>query len=429
MGPTTYHDLAGKPHLCDPMLYFMDTLTGSLLSSLFAWAISACTPSSVAKDDHTIVIEKGGTYSGTYRSSDSSVPCIRIATTEPVVLENCILAGAGDLIRANTNGADLIVRGCSGYGLPPSVDDQTRGRFLDIAQPKRLTLEHNYLEQTTGIVVYRWSGNGSPQQTLTVRYNLAHNINGRFRNGNGSTRSSFLLLNTVQHLAGIEVSFNEVQNLPDQSAVEDNINFYNSSGTAESPARVHDNYVQGAYPYPATAEHFTGTGMTTDGDGTTAATTTAHVEAYNNQFVGTCNAAMNIAAGHDIYYHDNRMVASGLLPDGTKLRATYAATAVFNYYKQPSSVFFNNRTANNTIGYVRWGAASPYPNRQDLSPDCATCIGTKHLPNPVTIKVEQNEQKLWQQKLKKLHLYVGVGSKPAGGPTKAKPALKERSRS
>ncbi|OUJ76081.1 hypothetical protein [Hymenobacter crusticola] len=400
----------------------MDTLTGGLLSGLVAWTLSACT-SSVAKDDHTIVIDKGGTYSGTYRSSDSSVPCIRIITTEPVILENCILAGAGDLIQAHTDGADLTVRNCRGYGLLPSVDEQARGRFIDIAKAKHLTVEHNYLAQTTGIVVYRWSGDGSPRQTLTVRYNEVRNIDGRFRDNSGSTHSSFLLLNTVQNLAGIEVSFNEVQNLPDESGVEDNINFYNSSGTAESPAKVHDNYVQGAYPYPATAEHFTGTGMTTDGDATTAATTTAYVEAYNNQFVSTCNAAMNIAAGHDIYYHDNRMITSGLLPTGIKLKATYAATAVFNYYKQPSSVFFNNRTSNNTIGYVRWGSASPYSDRHDLSTgNCTTCTNTAHLPNPITLQSEKQEFTLWKQKLRRQHLYVGPRSVGPAKHSKIAPA-------
>jgi len=402
----------------------MDTLTGRLFASLLVCALSACT-SSVAQDDHTIVITKGGTYSGTYRSSDSSVPCIRVETAEPVLLENCILAGAGNLIQAHTTGTDLTVRNCKGYGLIPSADEQARGRFIDITKAKRLTVEHNFLAQTTGIVVYRWTGDGSPQQTLTVRYNQARNIDGRFRDNSGSTRSSFLLLNTVQNLAGIEVSFNEVQNIPDESGVEDNINFYNSSGTAESPAKVHDNYVQGAYPYPATAEHFTGTGMTTDGDATEATATTAYVEAYNNQFVSTCNAAMNIAAGHDIYYHDNRMVTSGLLPSGTKLKATYAATAVFNYYKQPSSVFFHNRIANNTIGYVRWGSTVPYPNRHDLSTDnCATCTGTIHLPNPITLKAEQQELALWRKKLRVAQMYVGPKPFHSPAPPKKKLSVK-----
>ncbi|WP_375437769.1 hypothetical protein [uncultured Hymenobacter sp.] len=365
--------------------------------------------STQAGADASFVIRKGGTYTGVYRSLDSNVPCIRVETTEPVILENCELTGAGDLIRAS-GGADLVVRNSRGYGLPPTLDDKPRGRFLEAYKARRLVIEHNYLQQTSGIVVDRWSDDAQTQPTLIVRYNQGLNCDGRWRNNQGSTRSSFLQLNTVQHVPGIEISYNQFINQPNQSAVEDNINFYDSSGTPESPAQVHDNYVQGAYPLPATAKEFHGTGLTTDGNANgTAGTTAAYIEAHHNQFVSTCNAAMNIAAGHDIYFHDNRLVTSGLLPDGSRLNATYAATAVFNYYKLPADAFGQNRVEQNTIGYVKWGTNQPLPNRHDLSTGfCAPCIGTKHLPNPVSLQTERNEWVLWQQKLRRQRLYVGV---------------------
>ncbi|MBC6612328.1 T9SS type A sorting domain-containing protein [Hymenobacter sp. BT507] len=330
-----------------------------------------------------------------------------VSTSEPVTLIDCTLVGAGDLIKTG-GGVDLTVRNCRGYGLTPTVDNRTRGRFLDAYQAKQLIIEHNYMEHTAGMVVNRWSGNGSAQQTLTVRYNQGLNCDGRYRNGGKETRS-FVQLNTVQQLAGIEISYNEFRNEPNESAVEDNINFYNSSGTAQSPVKVHDNYVQGAYPYPATEPSFHGTGLTTDGDGSTPTTTAAYIEAYQNQFVSTCNAAMNIAAGHHIHFYNNRMVTDGLLPDGTKLKATYAATAVFNYYKKDAATFNNNTISNNTIGYVKWGYNSPYKDRQDLSAgNCATCSETTHLPNPITPAMEQDEWSLWQQKLQQQQVSVGV---------------------
>ncbi|TDN38345.1 hypothetical protein A8B98_23570 [Hymenobacter sp. UV11] len=362
-----------------------------------------------------LVITRAGTYTGNYQSLASGVPCILVNTTEAVVLEGCNLSGAGYLIQSGT-GANLTVRNCSGVALAPSVDGQSPGHFLDTYQSASLVVEHNYLSGTSGIVVNRWAGNGA----LTVRYNQVRNVDGRWRNNGGSTRSSFLQLNTVQNLAGVDIAYNEVINTPNQSLVEDNINLYNSSGTAGSPIRVHDNFVRGAYPYPATAGQFTGTGMTTDGDGATLGLAAGYIEASNNQFVSTCNAAMNIAAGHDVYYHDNRMVTSGLLPDGTRLNATYAGTAVFNYYNQLASVFFNNRIANNTIGYVRWGANSPYPDRQDISPGaCATCTGTNSLPNPITVATEDNEYVLWQQKLAQNGVTVGPLGTTAPAPTPA----------
>ncbi|MBC8085008.1 MAG: hypothetical protein H7Z21_17565 [Hymenobacter sp.] len=378
---------------------------GWLLSSVCLFQQAA---TRTVADEGLLVIRKGGTYTGVYRSLDSGIPCIRVETTEPVVLENCTLTGAGDLIKAS-GGADLVVRHCRGYGLPPTTDGKPRGRFLEAYKARRLLVEHNYLEQTSGIVVDRWSGDGSAGQTLTVRYNQGLNCDGRFRDGQGSARSSFLLLNTVQHLAGIAVSYNQFINQPDKSAVEDNINFYDSSGTPASPAQVHDNYVRGAYPFPATKADFHGTGLTTDGNAQgTAATTAGYIEAHHNQFVSTCNAAMNIAAGHDIVFHDNRLVTSGLLPDGTPLNATYAATAVFNYYKLPADAFARNRVVANTIGYVKAGYNVPFPNRHDLSTGfCAPCTGTTHLPNPITLQTEQNEWDLWQQKLRQRQFYVG----------------------
>jgi hypothetical protein len=368
--------------------------------------LGACTTHHLG-GEAVLVIDRGGTYSGTYRSHSSGTACIRVATTEPVVLEGCLLTGPGNLIEAG-EGVDLTVRNCRGQGLEPTTDKQAPGRFLDVYRPRRLVVEHNVVTQTSGLVINRWAGNSGPGYTLTVRYNRARNIDGRWRKGQGSTRSSFLLLNTVQHLAGIEIAYNEVVNTPDQSLVEDNINFYNSSGTAASPLHVHDNFVRGAYPLPATAASFTGTGLTSDGDAQTADEAASFIEADHNQFVATGNAAMNLAAGHDIYYHDNRAITSGYLPDGQRFRAGHAGLGVFNYYHQPASVFFNNRVERNVVGYVTWGGHDPAPDRQDLSPDaCAPCTGTVHLPAPITLATEEQEWKSWQQKLRQQHVVVG----------------------
>ncbi|AMR27349.1 hypothetical protein A0257_09755 [Hymenobacter psoromatis] len=396
-------------------------MTTSTLHSPFYWlwlalswgpGLGACTSHHIT-GEATLVITKGGTYTGAYRSEASGTACVRVNTSEAVVLEGCVLTGPGNLIEAG-EGADLTVRNCRGQGLAPTVDGQAPGHFLDVYRPQHLVVEHNYLAQTGGLVINRWSG--QPGQALMVRYNQARNLDGRWRNG-GSTHCSFLILNTVQHVAGVEIAYNEVLNTPDQSLVEDNINLFNSSGTPASPLHVHDNFVRGAYPFPATADHFTGSGMTTDGDAKTVAGAASYIEADHNQFVSTGNAAMNIAAGHDVYYHDNRIVTAGQLPDGRRFRAGFVGMGVFNFYKQPDGVFGNNRVANNTVGFVRWGGHDPYPDRQDEAPDaCAPCAGTVHLPNPVTLATEDNEWLLWQQKLKKAG--VAVGTVPVRGPKK-----------
>ena len=364
-----------------------------------------CNPPATAHGP--LVIEHGGTYSGTYTSTSSQTPCVRVRTTEPVVLRGCVLRGPGALVEADDGGADLTIVNCQGQGLPPTADQTAPGRFLHASNPVSIRLEHNYFEHTAGIYIYQWQNSDLPGQTLTVRYNKVREIDGRYRNGGGTT-ANFLQLNQVHGLNEAEIAWNEVINSPNGSLVEDVINVYNSSGLRRSPLRIHHNYIRGAYPVPATAASFSGSGITTDGDASSVLTATAYVEAYENQIISTCNAAMNIAAGHNNHFHDNRLVTSGLLPDSTRLNATYAATAIFNYYKKPATVFHDNRMTDNTIGYVKWGANSPLPDRYDLSAKaCSTCTGTTHLPNPITLQTEAQEWPLWQQRQRQHGVVVG----------------------
>ncbi|MBH8559388.1 hypothetical protein [Hymenobacter negativus] len=381
-----------------------------LLALTGAGLASACGrhPSGPAQ----LIVRKGGTYTGTFGSTDSSLPCVSIQTTEPVTLSGCVLAGAGNLIEATRSGAQLTIVNCQGYGLAQSLDNIRHGHFLEANSAKSVRVEHNYFEHTSGISIYQWSGDGTPAQTLTVRYNSARNIDGRYRNG-GSTPVNFLGLNGLPNLAGIEVAWNQVINEPNQSLVEDNINFFNSGGTRTSPARLHDNYIQGAYPIPATSDTYAGSGITLDGTGRAPITTTAWVEGYDNQLVSTC-AALNIASGHDNHFHHNRIITSGLLPDGTRLAANYAGIGVWNAYKQPPTVFFHNHVSDNVVGFVHWGGSTPLPNRQDLSTGaCPTCTATTHLPNPVTLQTEQAEWALWQRKLRAQHVHVGPAATSA----------------
>ncbi|GAA3995360.1 hypothetical protein GCM10022408_02250 [Hymenobacter fastidiosus] len=356
-----------------------------------------------------IVITKGGTYTGNYRSLDSNVPVIKIETTQPVIIENCVLAGAGDLIQAKM-GANysLIVRNNKGYGLTPSLDNTRRGRFLEVNNAISVRMENNYVESVSGISIYLWNGDGSPSQTLTITRNVIKNMDGRYRNGGTGTFANFLGLNGVRNLSNMEVSWNQVINEPDKSKVEDNINFYNSGGTQASPAKLHDNYIQGAYPFPAASAVYTGSGITIDGDASSPTLTSAFINGYNNQIVSTC-AALNIAAGHDNKYYNNRAVTSGYLPDGTKLQANYAGFGLWNAYQQPTSVFYNNSFDNNLIGFANFGHSSPYPNRLDMSPgNCTPCTNSNHLPNqPITLQREQEEWTFWLQKVQQNSIVLG----------------------
>ncbi|GAA3926448.1 Ig-like domain-containing protein [Hymenobacter algoricola] len=367
-----------------------------------------------------LVITQGGTYTGNYRSLDSNVPVIKIETTQPVIIENCVLAGAGDLIQAKMGANyNLVVRNNKAYGLTPSLDNTRRGRFVEVNGGISVRIENNYVEHVSGIAIYLWNGNGTPSQTLTVTRNVVRNVDGRYRNG-GGTFANFLGLIGVRNLANMEVAWNQVVNEPNNSKAEDNINFYNSGGTQASPAKLHDNYIQGAYPFPANSAVYSGAGITIDGDGNSPTLTSAFINGYNNQLVSTC-AALNIAAGHDNHFYNNRSVTSGYLPDGTKLVANYAGMGLWNAYQQPSTVFYGNSFDNNLIGFVHWGGTTPYPNRQDTSPgNCSPCTNSTHMPNPVTLQNEQAEWTYWLNKLQQNNIVIGNGGSgpaPNAAPT------------
>lgn len=320
------------------------------------------------------------------------VPAVEIYTTGKVILENCNLVGPGPLIRVWSE-TQLVVRNCNGYG-----EGDAPGKFVESSNLRSLVVENKYFENVSkGVLVYQFRGRGGSTESIRVVGNIGRNMKGH-------DRASFLQFNQVIAVSNVEIAFNQVINEPGKSAVEDNINLYNSSGVPGSPISVRDNYMQGAYPRdPRSA--FSGTGMTSDGDGNLQMMP-GHIEARENTFVSTCNAAMNIAGGHNIRYHHNRMVTSSQLPDGSgeiPAGCTWAATAAWNNFRLPagSPYFANNAIDSNTIGYVRRGSNTPFPDRQDISPDCTpgVCRDNVHLANPVGLEAEKAEWTRWNAKL------------------------------
>lgn len=357
-------------------------------------------PEEPATYDGPLTITEAGTYSGNWRSSDPAVAAVTIATSEPVVIDRCFVRAAGKAFTAGAGAVRVTIRNC----VARKVDTGARhARFADFASARRVLIEHNYWESMNGVVVYQWTGDGSGGDTLVIRNNRVRNVTRE-----EGDMGNFVGLNTVSRVRDVEIAWNEVINAPDESSVEDNINLWHSSGVAGAELRVHDNYVQGAYPEPASGGSFTGTGMTTDGDSKDPLLATAHVLAYGNAFVSTCNAAMNIAAGHDVRYFDNRIVTSGLLPDGSPMNANYAGASIFDFYGAAPSAFFGNSITKNVIGYVKKGYSAPYTDRHDLSGGgCEGCSDNTHLPNPITLATEQDELVRWYAKVNAAGVLLG----------------------
>ena len=128
-----------------------------LLVAVFATASSSCV--AIEPSDgysRPIVITSGGTYSGRWESLDSHVPAVSIRTSEPVLIEDSVVRGRGDLIRTEFGQyANVTVRNVVGEGLAPRRAGQTPGRFLSADTYAFVAVENSFLVGTSGIYLHR----------------------------------------------------------------------------------------------------------------------------------------------------------------------------------------------------------------------------------------------------------------------------------
>ncbi|PNY79783.1 NPCBM/NEW2 domain-containing protein [Deinococcus koreensis] len=362
-----------------------------------------------------LVITKGGTYSGSYQSTNPDVPAISIRTTEPVIIQNANVRGPSHLIAGfNMN---LTVRNTRAYGVNPNVAGRNTGRFILSEDTYNLVVENNYMEGTSGIYVRNFKGNRAGGQTIKILRNKVKNIDGRKSNGAGGyqtafERVQFTQFNDVRDVPNVEIAWNEIINEPGKSGLEENINFYGSTGTASSRLKIHNNFIKGAYnANPATDSGFGGGGIML-GDGNPASLSTAggYMDVYNNQIVSTSNQGIGIAGGHDHNVYNNRVVSSGLLPDGRKILAQNVGVYVWDQAgSAKSGTWFNNSVHDNQIVWMRYRSdGSSYTNNTWFASCTSSCYNNSSLPAPATLATEQVEYNLWLSKLSSAGIKIGV---------------------
>ena len=368
-----------------------------------------------------IVITEAGTYSGNWRSTDSKTPAVTVATTAPVVIENAHISSVAGLIKTSVAGADLTVRNSVGVAVNPSVKGQSNGVFLDASSPARLDVENNYVENAGGgVLVHGYSGTREGQQTIVIRANRARNLNGLLSDGNGGylpgvgnnhSVSSFIELDKVQAVPGIDVGWNEVINYPGRSLVADNIAIKSSSGTPNQPLEIHDTYIQGAYPYTAAQANYDGGGIKTEGSpNDSAQQAPAFNSIHDNQVVGTVNYGIEFTAGHDNIAANNRVISSGMLADGTKLAAQNVGMGNGDVSGASASMY-NNTMHDNLIGWACWSSAcsqSGYRKDQSFPASPGDYSANSVLaPQPITPEMENNEYQIWLNKTASAGIAVG----------------------
>ncbi|GHF41100.1 hypothetical protein HNQ07_001518 [Deinococcus metalli] len=316
------------------------------------------------------------TITGNYRSDALDVPAIKISTTQPVVIKNCVVAGRGHLISTRMNGeftvgSNVTVQNCRGYGLNPDERMGVPGRFLHIQAPASLTVQNDFMKGTSGI--YIQGGENGTLGRLSIVRNRALNIDGRRSDGKGGWlipgpsdtqdkffRVQFVQLNAVRSTPDAEIAWNRVENEPGYSRVEDNISIYESSGTPGHPIRIHHNLIRGAYAYPADLEGYSGGGIITDG------CVSRHVDIGNNTVLETSNHGIAIANGEAVAIHDNRVLGTGLLPDGR--HAGGADNGIYVRWARNCSQLGVNLNSNTVTGNTV-GFGQPTPGRPDQRSD------------------------------------------------------------
>ncbi len=371
-----------------------------LLSILFFFSISI---PGFAADTTWLppkTVTAGGPVTGNYRSLDSNVPALLIQTYDPVEITGCVIESAGIGIKAyggtKLNIHHNVIRG----GKP--TDNNQWGRALDVYHPQYLIFENNTVDHTGGLLVDFFNEN---TKSVMIRYNRIKNTDKRRVDMSEGDHRASILFNQVRGVTG-EIAWNEFINEINNSWVEDNINLGNSGGLSGTPYLIHDNYIKGAYPYPLSADNYTGSGITVECNpgNRTYQNVSQYVNITNNQVVSVCNGGININGGHDIHATGNTIISSGLFPNGQQSFRFWGGAAIWNGCDLPSDVFNNISIKGNTIGYARPGINTPLPNRQDYvvtagSPINILPTDNVSLPNPITLATEDAEYPKWQAKL------------------------------
>lgn len=374
--------------------------------------------------DAPITIRKGGTYRGNWRSTDADKAAVTIATGEPVVIEDSNIESRGTLIVSAYVRADLTIRNTRGVALSPNRPDGEKrhpGRFLLMEEFKNVLVENNEMIGTSGMYFRKYLGDANRGQTIRVLRNRARNIDGRYSSGpdgfspTGYDFVQFVQFNDVKDIAKAEIAWNEVINEPGKSRVEEIVNMFSSRGTVSSRIAIHDNYFQGAYPTRPETDKFAGGGiMMGDGGAKVLKDATGYIRAYRNQIISTSNEGIAIAAGHDIDVFQNRVVSSGYLPDGSRIASQNVGIYLWDTEgNQRYGTFFNNVVRDNVVGWAL-PLRSPTAQNPTWLPDCARtsagqsrCTGNTVLPGPVTLQVEQQEYRRWQDKLRTYRVAIG----------------------
>jgi hypothetical protein len=282
-----------------------------------------------------------------------------------------MVAGPGRLIQADA-GAQVTLSHVRGNG--------RAGYFFAASSIKSLIVRNCTIRKAGGIYIYE----AEPDASISITQNVQRNIQTP-----GGPRS-FAQFNRVT-TATVEVAWNEIVNAFGQSAVEgDLISVYDSAF-----AKIHDNYIQGAYASRARGA-FSGSGIMIEEVGS------HDNEIYSNQIVETTNAGIGVAAGWRNTVHGNKLIFDGKLDDGRRLLAANVGIYIWNSRHDPR--WADNQAYGNTVGWIN--AAG---KRNDWwLPDCSLNCGNRAFSGALSHSRERGVYRAWLAKLSTNGVRIGA---------------------
>ena len=297
--------------------------------------------SSMAGSDGVIRISNRNFASTSTGTSAISFNCGKTR----VVLTNVVAKSPGTQISGGTDSnVQLIDVAC--YNTNPVMDGLERNRNISFFKPYSVEAQYITMESGGGFYIDHWNGDNSAASIVKLRNFRVRNVIGK----NGAFRHAIQLSNC--RTKNLVIEYIEVFNEENKSRTEDTINFYNSGGwDADNFALCQGFYLDGAFPYGATATTFTGAQLSADGSGQASELPSAYIKITDAWLVRACGAAANIATGNDISYKRLYIVSNGYLNDGTRTKSAYRGCWIGDYYNLGPGT--NNSMSEITTRFMR----------------------------------------------------------------------------
>ena len=253
-------------------------------------------------------------------TSDQMASPDRVSTaytiSVPLVLNGKSNMTISNLQIANPTGNSITLTNCSNIIIENCKLGPSKGEGVSISNSSNITVRSNTMESIrTGVYAVSSSG-------IKVEYNNVKNVVGPM------PRGQMVQLDKVSG-AGISISYNVCENIAGQSAPEDVVSMYLSSGTASDPIKVVGNWIRGGGP------SVSGGGiMSGDAGG-------SYILVENNILVNPGQYGLSISGGHDIVVRNNKVYSAQFAFNNVGIFA-------WNQYSAPSHT---NTISNNKVNF------------------------------------------------------------------------------